>query len=140
MERRSNCPVAIAIDLLGDRWTLLILRDMLLSGTFHFNDLLAAEERIAPNILSDRLRRLSQAGLIETRKDPKDGRKTINLPTERAIGLLPVILELGTWAATHFECTTAPDGAADDYRGNRDQRQVEAMERARDFIAERLSH
>lgn len=138
MERRSNCPVSIAVDLLGDRWTLLILRDMLLNGRFHFNDLLSADEGIAPNILSDRLRKLSEAGMIESRKDPRDGRKTLNLPTDRAIDLLPVILELGTWAAKHFQDTSAPKGAVTDYQNNRDQRQIDARARAETMIQESI--
>lgn len=111
---------------------------MLLNGYFYFNDLLSADEGIASNILSDRLRKLSEAGLIESRKDHRDGRKTLNLPTNRAIDLLPVILELGTWAATHFNDTTAPKGAAADYRKNRDQRQNEAKMRVQALIAESL--
>ena len=91
---RSDCPVSCALDLLGDRWTLLVVRDLLLRGRRHFEQL-ASDESIATNILTDRLGRLERAGIIAKRRDPDDGRRRIYTPTERGVDLIPTLLELG---------------------------------------------
>jgi len=70
--RRSDCPISSALDLLGDRWSLLVMRDVLLRGMSHYRDFLASEEGIATNMLADRLSRLEAAGLLEkTADDPR---------------------------------------------------------------------
>ena len=97
---RSNCPLSCALDLLGDRWSFLVLRDLLLRDRHHFDEL-AADEGIASNILAERLKRLQSAGLIEKRKDPNDGRKRYYYATESAADLIPTLLELGLWGASH---------------------------------------
>ncbi len=97
---RSNCPLSCALDLLGDRWSILVLRDVLLHDRHHF-DAIAADEGIATNILSERLKRLQDAGLITKTKDPKDARKRYYSATESAADLIPTLLELGLWGALH---------------------------------------
>ena len=87
--------------MLGDRWSLLILRDMLLRGARTYNDLLACPERIATNILASRLRTLMHNGIIERRADPSDGRRQTYLLTPKGIDLAPVMAELVLWAARH---------------------------------------
>lgn len=93
---RSDCPIAASLDIIGDRWTLLVLRDMLLGGKSHFSEF-AENESIATNILTDRLATLVDQEIIERIPDPYDGRKYIYRPLTPAIDLLPVIAELAAW-------------------------------------------
>jgi len=87
--------------MLGDRWSLLILRDMMLRRYQRFNEFLQSDERIATNILADRLRRLEDCGIIASASDPNDGRKLIYSLTAKGIDLAPVLTEMVLWAARH---------------------------------------
>lgn len=109
-ELRSGCPIAASLDILGDRWTLLVLRDMLLDGRSRFSEL-AANESIATNILSDRLSRLVHLGLIEKVDDPEDGRRAIYLPLQPAIDLMPVLAELVAWGIQYTQVPDSPQFA-----------------------------
>jgi DNA-binding HxlR family transcriptional regulator len=100
-KRRSGCPLNASIEMLGDRWSLLIIRDMMLRGSRTFKEFLGSYEKIATNILADRLRRLESSGIITTQPDPTDGRKLIYLLTPKGIDLAPVLTEMVLWAATH---------------------------------------
>jgi DNA-binding HxlR family transcriptional regulator len=100
-KRRSGCPLNASLEMLGDRWSLLILRDMMLRGYQTFNEFLHSDEKIATNILADRLRRLESYGIIETERDALDGRKTIYSLTAKGIDLAPVLTEMVLWAARH---------------------------------------
>ena len=102
-KRRSGCPLNASVEMLGDRWSLLILRDMMLRGYETFNEFLHSDEKIATNILTDRLRRLESYGILETRRDPADGRKMIYTLTPKGIDLAPVLTEMVLWAARHEE-------------------------------------
>lgn len=97
--RRSDCPISFALDLFGDRWTLLVIRDLAIKGKNSFSDFLASDERIARNILADRLASLEAAGFVEKRPDPDDGRRSIYALTERGFGLVPVLVEMILWSA-----------------------------------------
>src|ERR1700735_2942661 len=87
--------------MLGDRWSLLIIRDMMLAGAHTYKQFLDCYEGIATNILADRLRKLVAYGIITTEKDPSDGRKLIYLLTPKGIDLAPVLTEMVLWAAAH---------------------------------------
>jgi DNA-binding HxlR family transcriptional regulator len=100
-KRRSCCPLNASVEMLGDRWSLLILRDMMLRGYQTFNEFLHSDEEIATNILADRLRRLESYEIIETKRDPADGRKIIYTLTPKGIDLAPVLTEMVLWAARH---------------------------------------
>jgi DNA-binding HxlR family transcriptional regulator len=102
-KRRSGCPLNASVEMLGDRWSLLILRDMMLRGYHTFNEFLRSDEKIATNILADRLRRLESYRIIETQRDPADGRKMIYKLTAKGIDLAPVLAEMVLWAARHEE-------------------------------------
>ena len=106
-ELRSGCPVAAALDLLGDRWTLVIIRDIVMGQRFAFTEI-GTDEGIATNVLSDRLERLVCAGIIERYEHPTDKRRRAYLPTEKGISLIRVLVELMVWGEEH---TPAPDGA-----------------------------
>jgi DNA-binding HxlR family transcriptional regulator len=103
LDRRSGCPLNASVEMLGDRWSLLIIRDMMLRGSRSFKEFMESWEGIATNILADRLRRLEEHGIIRTERDPADGRKLIYLLTEKGIDLAPVLTEMVLWAAKHEE-------------------------------------
>jgi DNA-binding HxlR family transcriptional regulator len=94
--------------MLGDRWSLLILRDMMIRGYRSFNEFLQSDEKIASNILADRLRRLESYGIIATERDASDGRKVIYSLTAKGIDLAPVLTEMVMWAARHEETGNQP--------------------------------
>src|SRR5690348_10108517 len=100
-KRRSGCPLNASVEMLGDRWSLLILRDMMLRGYRTFKEFLRSDEKIASNILADRLRRLESYGIIATERDDSDGRKVIYSLTAKGIDLAPVLAEMVLWAARH---------------------------------------
>jgi DNA-binding HxlR family transcriptional regulator len=105
--QRSGCPINIALELFGDRWSLLIVRDLMFKGRHTYKEFLEAEEGIATNILAERLQRLEAAGIILKLPDPADGRKTIYQLTPKGVDLAPVLVEMILWSARH-EKTEAP--------------------------------
>jgi len=107
--RRSDCPISCALDFIGDKWTLLVLRDLIIPRKRYFREL-AANEGIASNILTSRLKLLEASGMVTRRHDPEHGRQVIYEPTAKALDLLPVMLELVRWGATHNTKTGAPPG------------------------------
>src|SRR5713101_5130258 len=102
-KRRSGCPLNASVEILGDRWSLLIIRDMMLRGFRSYTEFLESYEGIATNILADRLRKLVAYGIVSTEPDPSDGRKLIYLLTAKGIDLAPVLTEMVIWAAAHEE-------------------------------------
>lgn len=106
--RRSRCPIGQALDLVGDRWTLLIVRDLMFRGLREFGEFLRAGERISTNILTDRLRRLVAAGLLVQSDHPSDRKKFVYRLTEKGVDLAPILVELTLWGAKHFRDHAAP--------------------------------
>jgi DNA-binding HxlR family transcriptional regulator len=104
---RSGCPINLTLEVLGDRWSLLILRDMIFGGRRRFRELLRSEERIASNILADRLRTLVEAGLLTRAGDPGHKQKTVYSLTEQAIALVPVLAQIGAWGSRWLPVTEA---------------------------------
>jgi len=100
-KRRSGCPLNASVEILGDRWSLLIIRDMMLRGFRTYKEFLESHEGIATNILADRLRKLIAHGIITTERDPSDGRKQNYSLTAKGIDLAPVLTEMVLWAAGH---------------------------------------
>jgi DNA-binding HxlR family transcriptional regulator len=94
---RSYCAINLSLEIIGDRWTLLILRDMMFEDRRHFGELLVSEERIASNILADRLKRLVAEGLVTRRDDPAHRQKAIYSLTEKGIAIFPVLAQIGLW-------------------------------------------
>lgn len=107
--RRSGCPINISLETIGDRWSLLIIRDMMMRGFCTYQEFLNSEEGIATNILADRLRKLEGSGIISTSRDPADRRKLIYKLTQKGMGLGPVLLEMALWSA-RYETTEASPG------------------------------
>src|SRR5215469_9902143 len=100
-KRRSGCPLNASVEMLGDRWSLLIIRDMMLLGSRTFKEFLGSYERIATNILADRLRKLEAYGIIGSERDSSDGRKLIYRLTPKGIDLAPALTEMVLWAGRH---------------------------------------
>jgi DNA-binding HxlR family transcriptional regulator len=106
-KRRSGCPVSISLEMFGDRWSLLIVRDLMVRGLRTFKEFQGSGEGIATNILADRLQKLEAGGIITARAEETDGRKVNYRLTEKGIDLAPVLLDLLIWGARH-EQTGAP--------------------------------
>jgi DNA-binding HxlR family transcriptional regulator len=100
-KRRSECPLNASVEMLGDRWSLLIIRDMMLRGARTYKQFLECYEGIATNVLADRLRKLQSYRIIVAEPDPKDARKVTYLLTAKGIDLAPVLTEMVLWAAAH---------------------------------------
>lgn len=107
-KRRSGCPLNASVEMLGDRWSLLIIRDMMLRGSQSYKQFLECFESIATNILADRLRKLVEYGIITTQPDSWDGRKVIYRLTQKGIDLAPVLTEMVLWAAAHEDTGNQP--------------------------------
>jgi len=100
-QRRSGCPISSSLDLLGDKWSLLIVRDMVFVGKRYFKEFLSSDEGIATNILTDRLNRLDLIGIISKQQDPENGRQIVYTLTEKGVGLIPLLVELVCWGAIY---------------------------------------
>jgi DNA-binding HxlR family transcriptional regulator len=108
--RQSGCGVAYGLDVFGDKWTLVVVRDMILLGKRYFNELLASPEKIASNILADRLRRLEEECLITKRQDPENESKFIYELTPKGKELIPLVLEVLRWGFKHAPNSSSPAG------------------------------
>lgn len=106
---RSSCPINASLELLGDRWSLLIVRDMVFGGARAFKDFLASDERISTNILASRLVRLQSYGIITGAPNPVDGRGSVYTLTAKGVQLVPVLMELSRWG-TRFAGGQPPPG------------------------------
>jgi DNA-binding HxlR family transcriptional regulator len=107
-EHRSGCPLNASVEMLGDRWSLLIIRDMMLLGRATFKEFLGSYERPATNILADRLRKLEAYGIIRPERHPTDGRKLIYRLTPKGMDLAPVLTEMVLWAGRHEKTENRP--------------------------------
>jgi DNA-binding HxlR family transcriptional regulator len=108
------------LDLFGDRWTLLILRDMIFGGKRYYSDFLEAGEGISTNVLAERLNRLEEAALISKRRDPEDGKRSVYALTEKGLDTLPILLEMVAWGASYDPATGAPAEFTDRFKQDRD--------------------
>ena len=99
---RSGCPINLTLEMLGDRWSLIVIRDVMFGNRRHYRELLnLSEEGIASNILADRLKRLLETGLLSKRDDPTHKQKGIYSLTEPAIQLVPLLAHMGAWGRRH---------------------------------------
>jgi DNA-binding HxlR family transcriptional regulator len=104
--RRSGCPINLTLEVLGDRWSLIVIRDVMFGNRRHYRELLnQSEEGIASNILAARLKHLLEAGLLSKRDDPRHRQKAIYSLTEPAIQLVPLLAHMGAWGVRHTPVT-----------------------------------
>jgi len=101
MKKRSLCPINQAVEIFGDKWTLLIIRDILFEGKNTYREFLQSKEGIASNILADRLSMMEAEGILVKKSDPGHKQKIIYTLTEKGIDILPVIVEMGMWSAKY---------------------------------------
>ena len=101
---RSGCPINLTLEQLGDRWSLIVIRDVMFGNRRTYGALLAqSEEGIASNILADRLKRLTASGLLSRRADPSHRQKGIYSLTEASIQLVPLLAQMGAWGRRHTQ-------------------------------------
>jgi len=108
LENRSNCPITFALDLFGDKWSLLILRDLLFQGKSHYQEFAHSAEGISTNILADRLNKLEENGFLNKKKDEKNKKQYIYTPTKKTKELIPMLGEMIAWSAKHDPKTGVP--------------------------------
>lgn len=125
---RSGCPVSASLEVLGDRWSLLVIRDLMVRGYRRFKEFEESGEGIASNILADRLRKLEARGLITAEVEARDGRAVYYRLTEKGIDLAPVLLELLIWGARHEE-TGAPRAVIAEMEEHREELLAEVRRR-----------
>jgi DNA-binding HxlR family transcriptional regulator len=100
--QRSGCPINLTLEIIGDRWSLIVIRDVMFGNRRHFRELLMnSEEGIASNILADRLKKLTAAGLLSWREDPGHRQKGVYSLTEPSIQLVPLLAHMGAWGRRH---------------------------------------
>lgn len=100
-KRQTGCPIVFGLDTFGDKWTLLIIREMMLHGKKTYSDFQAADEGISTNILADRLKHLETEGVITKTRDPENGRSFNYSLTEKGLDLAPIVLEIIKWSGRH---------------------------------------
>ncbi len=110
-KQRSICPLSMVLDMFGDKWSLLILRDAILFDKRRYGEFLASPEGISTNILASRLRQLEASGILEKYTDPIHGKTMLYIPTARGVRLLPLLVEAMRWGVAEFGNTGVPDFA-----------------------------
>jgi len=108
-DRRSTCPISTALEVIGDRWTLLVIRDLMFAGKRHFREFLQSEEAISSNVLADRLNALVDNGLVTRSGDPTHAQKAVYSLTEKGLELLPVVIAMSAWTQKHHPKTRRPE-------------------------------
>jgi DNA-binding HxlR family transcriptional regulator len=126
-DQRSTCPISTALELVGDRWTLLVIRDLMFAGKRHFREFLQSEEAISSNVLADRLAALVGSGILAKDGDPTHAQKAVYSLTEKGLGLLPVLAAMSAWSQKHHPGTRRPEAAQLVQGGPRFIRQLEAQ-------------
>jgi len=106
--RRSLCPINYSLEMVGDPWSLLVVRDIVYFGKQTFGEFLASSEGIARNILAGRLEQLQERGILHKTPHPHDGRKDLYALTDRGLDLIPMLLVAADWGAEHAPSTDAP--------------------------------
>lgn len=111
-DQRSTCPISTALEIVGDRWTLLVIRDLMFAGKRHFREFLQSEEAISSNVLADRLNALVDNGIVSRRDDPSHAQKAIYSLTAKGLDLLPVVIAMSAWAQKYHRDTRRPEAEA----------------------------
>lgn len=117
--RRSKCPISSTLDIVGDKWTLLIVRDLMFDGKKTYGEFLKSREKIATNILADRLQVLETHGIVEKKAFPGNKTKNLYELTPKGIDLLPLLFEILLWGDKHFDTPEHVHQAAEKIRANK---------------------
>ena len=127
-KRQTGCPVAFGLDTFGDRWSLLIIREIMLTDKKTYSEFMEADEGIASNILIDRLKHLEAEGILEKSRDPDNRRSFIYSLTKKGRDLAPIIMEIIIWSGAHDDRSIAMRGALE--KINKDREGFEASLRS----------
>jgi len=119
-KRQSGCPIAFGLDTFGDRWSLLIIREIMLRGKKTYSAFMEAEEGIASNILIDRLKHLETEGILEKSRDPDNRRSFIYALTKKGRDLAPILLEIIIWSGAHDDRSVAMRGVLENIKKDRE--------------------
>lgn len=101
IKKRSNCPMSYCLDFIGDKWVLLIIRDMIFNGKQHYKAFLKSKEGIATNVLGDRLKMLQEKGFISSQADPDKKSMKLYSLTQKGKDLLPLLVDMMVWSSKH---------------------------------------
>lgn len=137
VKRRSSCPISFALDIFGDKWTLLIVRDLMFKNKMHYGDFLKSEEKIATNILADRLNVLERTGIVKKIRDSKNKTRYIYSLTKKGINTMPMLVEIVLWSAKYDSKTATPKKFVARAKSNRREliKQIgSALKRNKDFF------
>lgn len=118
MDTRSHCPITFALDSFGDKWSLIIIRDILFRQKRFFKEFSESEENIASNILSNRLEKLENEGIISKTSDSTNLKRYIYRPTEKCLGLLPMLVEMIKWSLLFDKEAQGPKEILDQIKNN----------------------
>lgn len=131
-QRDTGCPIAFALDTFGDRWSLIIIRDMLMKGHRTYGQFLESDEKVATNVLADRLRELEDAGIISKARDPENRRRVLYRLTEKGADLAPVLIEMIRWSGKYDGNTIVTEAILkrirEDREGFSEQLQARALD------------
>ncbi len=120
VKRRSDCPISFALDIFGDKWSLLIIRDLMFQQKQTYGDFLKSDEKISTNILADRLTMLEHKGLIKSERGEANNTRKIYKLTDKSIALVPIIIEIVQWSALYDPNTGAPKEFIERIRSDKD--------------------
>ncbi|SFD60286.1 winged helix-turn-helix transcriptional regulator [Pseudoalteromonas denitrificans] len=106
---RSNCPINFVLETFGDKWTLLIVRDLMFKSKQYYGEFLKSNEKISTNILADRLQKLESSGVIKKAMDTQNKSKVLYSLTDKGKDLLPIMLEITSWSHKYDDKTNVPE-------------------------------
>ncbi len=120
-KKRSDCPLSCSLDVFGDKWSLLIIRDLIFTSKCTYNDFLKSEEGIATNILASRLKGLEENGIIEKSAHPDSKAKLLYKLTQKGIDLLPIMMEIYIWSDKYFDLAAETKAKIEEAKKNKDK-------------------
>ena len=135
IKTRSTCPVGYSLDIFGDRWTILILRDMIFAGKSSYLEFMNSPEKISTNILADRLKFLETQCFVSKKESPVNKSKFIYTLTQKAIELLPIIAEMIIWGTKHHP-EGLPTAVSEELKNNKS----EVIERYTNMLQQKLEN
>ncbi len=124
-DQRSTCPISTGLEFVGDRWTLLVIRDLMFAGKRRFREFLQSEEAISSNVLADRLNALVECSILTKAGDPRHAQKAIYSLTEKGLDLLPLLVAISAWTQKHEPTTRRPEAVQLVHGGAKLLRQLE---------------
>ncbi|MET3125625.1 DNA-binding HxlR family transcriptional regulator [Arcicella rosea] len=138
-KKRSDCPLSCSLDVFGDKWSLLIIRDLMFGNKCTYNDFLKSEEGIATNILASRLKGLEENGVIEKSAHPDSKAKILYRLTQKGIELLPILMEVYIWSEKYYEIPTDIKATIKEAKKDKDKFVKQVTETLKNKITEHKS-